>query len=802
MRKFALLMPLVFAVLFFSALVTQAVQPMSFYVAPNGRDSWSGRLAAPNARKTDGPFATIFRAQVTVRAMRIAGVLTIPVNIQLRQGQYFLREPLVFTSDDSGTTQAPITYTTYQNESVIISGGQRITGWKMDTVHGQACWVAELPEVAAGKWNFTQLFVNGTRAPRTRLPKEGLYRFTGLPEKSGNAWGNEGPLNAEFMPGDLKAWSHLDDVEIVPLQNWVEKHMRPIKVDEEKHLVTFAARGTSFIDEKGQFSRYYVSNVFEALDTPGQWYLDRTAGKLYYLPRPGEQPDKVEIIAPRLQTLVEFQGSAEHKVEYITLEHLTFQHAEWSLPKTYTGDVQAAYSVPAAIQLTGALHCALFRCEIAHIAQYAIAIQNQSSDNRIIACNLHDLGAGGVKVEAGSRHSEIADCTIFDAGLIHHQAIGVLVRDSGYNRVQHNLIHDLYYTGISCGWSWGYGLTATIDNRIEYNHIYNIGKKLLSDMGGIYTLGLQPGGIIRGNVIHDVENYAYGGWGIYNDEGSSGFLVEKNLVYRTNTAGYNMHYGQDELIRNNIFAFAKEDNIGRGRQEQHRSFIFEHNIVVWDHQHPMFEGYANSPYWDHIALNNNLYWNTAGTGVNFCGKSLGQWQEMQRDAGSLEADPQFVDAAKDDYRLKPTSPAFAIGFKPFDSSLAGPRKLTSQHLSAWPTIKEDAIPIIVTHLVIANPGDFTATHPSGVVRLTLKNVGATIATGTIKVVPEVPGSARIGGGTTVIFKLQPDEILQRDFPVDDLAFHDATEIAIITIPTGDALIPTCLYLQNPKPATK
>ncbi len=692
--------------------------------------------------------------------------------------------------------EAPVVYRAYHGETPVISGGVRLTGWKMETVHGQPCWVTELPEVKAGAWNFTQLFVNGRRAPRTRLPKEGYYRFTHIPTPgTGSAWDNTGPLEAEFAPGEMHAWTNLRDIDIVVLQYWVDKHMHAAQVYEKTHLVTFVARGASLVDEQEKFSRYYVSNVYEALDTSGQWYLDRSAGKLYYLPLPGETPETTEIIAPRLATLVHFTGSDAQQVSHISLEGLTFAHAEWTYPETNPGDAQAAVSTPGAILFTGAAHCALFRCTVAHLGQYAIEVAQKTTGTRIIACALHDLGAGGVKVDAGSDHTEIANCTIRDGGIIYHQAVGVLIANSGYNRVHHNEIAELDYTAISCGWSWGYNPTATIDNRIEYNHIHDIGRGVLSDMGGIYTLGVQPGGVIRGNVIHDITKYSYGGWGIYNDEGSSDFLVEKNLTYRTGTPGYNMHYGQDELIRNNIFAFANEANIGRGRQEEHRSFVFEHNIVYWAGKQKMFDGYRNSPTWPHMTFAQNLYWNAEGSGVDFAGHTLAAWQALGNDKESRIADPQFRNPAAGDFRLRRSSPALAMGFEPIDPSLAGPRKVTAASLAAWPVFPEPAIPIVESRLE-ALPGGFTLEHRWGVVRLVVKNLGTAPATGTLTVMPEVEGAAHFHEDAVVPFTLSPGQTLQRDFTVE-LA-SDAEEVALITVPAGDAVIPTCVYLANPK----
>ena len=788
---------------------------LMFYVSPDGKDGWSGRLTAPDAAGADGPFATLARARDAARELKHDGKLQQPVDVLIRGGIHFLHEPLALAPEDSGTAECPITYGAYNGERPVASGGRRITGWKQSTVNGKPCLSADLPDVAAGEWYFKQLFVGGVRRPRTRLPStplptlgEGagggdgggggggdgagarLFRFTDAEPSSGQPWDNKGPKSAKFAPGDLKPWRNLADVEITVLQHWVEKHMRIAGVDEATRTVTFVAPGSNLKDEKGQFSRYCVENVFEALDTPGQWYLDRPAGKLYYLPLPGEDAATLDAIAPRLDCLVRLQGA-----KHVRMENLAFCHSEWSLPPDNPGSYQAASNVPGAIILDGAEDCTIYACRVSQVSQYAIQVLKGCARNRVIACTLDDLGAGGVKIERDSERTTVSDCTIAEAGRIFHSAVGVFIADSGRNRIIHNHIHDLFYTGISCGWTWGYRPTQTIDNRIEFNHIHDIGKGLLSDMGGIYTLGTQSGGVIRGNVIHDVTKYGYGGWGIYNDEGTSEMLVEGNLTFRTATPGYNMHYGKDVLVRNNVFAFARETQIGRGRQEQHRSFVYEGNILCWS-EGRMFDGYQNDPHWGHIGFRRNVYWLSTGAPVSFNGIPMPDWQALGNDRDSIVADPLFVNAEKLDFRLRAESPALKMGFQQIDASLAGPRLegKRPEHVDDWPAENERPAVIVQSRIEFIIPPVFVKDAKPGRVRLTVKNLGETHAAGEVAVLVSPPGAGETRGNRTLAFSLDPGKEASGEFDV--VASPDAKEIAVETIPSGDAVIPTCIYAET------
>ncbi len=357
---------------------------------------------------------------------------------------------------------------------------------------------------------------------------------------------------------------------------------------------------------------------------------------------------------------------------------VAFRHAGWDLPAGNAGDLQAAEGVPGALRLAGARNVRIERCKVTQCGTYGIQIGAGCSHVEIAGNELADLGGGGIRLSGAARESEAAELTasntindnhIHDCGQVWHSSCGILLQHAAGNTIAHNHIHDLYYTGISVGWSWGYGPSTTHDNRIEANHIHDIGRGLLSDMGGIYTLGVSPGTVISGNLIHDIQSHGYGGWGIYTDEGSTGILIENNVVYRTKTGGFHQHYGQDNVVRNNIFAFAKEGQLQRTRQEPHTSFTFEHNIVYWT-DGPLLHGAWGD---GHYVMDYNVYWNAAGKAVDFAGRSLIDWQKGGQDVHSLVADPLLADPPKGDFTLKADSPALRLGFKPIDTSAAGVR---------------------------------------------------------------------------------------------------------------------------------
>jgi hypothetical protein len=655
----------------------------TIYVSQQGNDAFSGTLSELNADVSDGPLRTIVGARDKVRELKAASKVGGPVRVIIRGGIYSLDEPLVFGPDDSGTEDRPITYMAQPGEKVVISGGQVITGWKQAA--DEPLWTTTVPGVKEGDWYPRSVFVAGRRCRPARTPNDGEeYKPVGplepLKDREAARRDPNTRLGFIYRENNLQPWSNLDDAVIVYYHSWTTSRHGIKQLDTEKKKVHFTNRSAWPIGWWTNKERYYVENVREALDAPGEFYLDRNTGLLTYYPRPGEDMTKAEVVLPRLDVLVRLQGNPQkgETVEHIRFEDLAFQYTDWQLNRDQTMDGQAAAFLPdATFYATMARHCALVRCEIAHTGGYGLWFAGGSKDCLVEQSEIHDLGGGGVRLgetglpedpEQQAERNSVLNCFIHSGSRVFHAGIGVWIGRSSYNRLLHNEIRDFYYSGVSVGWSWGYAPSTAHHNDISYNHIHHLGYGQLSDLGGIYCLGLSPGTQLTNNLIHDVSCVIYGGWGLYTDEGSTDILMEDNIVYRVQDGAFHQHYGRDNMVRNNVLAFSADlGQIRRSREEEHNSFTVERNIIYATPAQPLGGNWSNGNY----KLDHNLYFRPEGD-LQFPGKlSFHDWQAKGNDQHSIVANPQFVDVANFNFDVLPDSPAFKLGFRQIDTSKIG-----------------------------------------------------------------------------------------------------------------------------------
>lgn len=644
-----------------ASAATASTPPRLFYVATNGDDRWSGRESAANPQKTDGPLFSLSAALQRSRQARRNGAKE--VQILLRGGTFTLGDPLVLTAEDSGLVIAAC-----RHESPVISGRTVIRGWTCSTLNPNV-WQTQIADVRSGNWNFHELFVDGRRKERNRIPARGFFHMVG-------AGATNRPAELQFHPGDIKPdWARSGDVELILLVAWSQSRNQIRAVSEPSNIVSLA--GQVLPNGCEQNCRFYIENAPVEL-LPGQWHLDLAGGMLTYWPDAGEDVPKATITAPHLCDLVQIKGEAGHPAHDIVFRGITFADADWKLDGGSDVDIQAAEETPGAVQAQFACDCAFEQCVFQRLGGYALELGRGCERDRIIGNEMHDLGAGGIRVGEAALDQAISqpcgghvitDNHIHHIGLVNAPGVGILVLLSGRNQIAHNEVDHTYYTAISVGWSWGYAQTPCRDNIIEFNHLHDIGQGMLSDMGGIYTLGVQPGTVERNNLIHDVNFFAYGGWGLYADEGSSGIVFENNVVYRCQSSGFDQHYGLTNILRNNILAFNGVSGLERSIPQPGLSLTFTNNLVCLDSGRILIGSMG-----DDLAMDHNFYYDTRpGLAGSQTRETLRAWQKSGHDLHSMFIDPLFVDPARGDFRLRPDSPALRSGFRQIDLSTVGPR---------------------------------------------------------------------------------------------------------------------------------
>jgi Right handed beta helix region len=658
--------------------------PLVLHVAASGDDANPGTSVTSALASPTG-------ARDRIRALRAARSLDGPVQVMLHEGTYELPETFILEPRDSGSAEAPVIYAAAEGALVVWSGGARLTSWTKDDIEGGTDrWSCPLPsDDRASSPTFRSIWIGSRRATWAGDPAPGNFlRIDAFPEGEPHGDWTKGQRAFIYKEADAPIWERVEPgAEVVTFTRWVDTHLRIESIDRSSRTVRFASPN---VFELARGDLYRIEGALGLLDAPNEWCV--ADGRLVVM----TQDEPRDVVIPRLTTIMRLTGQPESGafVEHVEFRGIRFEHARWWFDSSSTlswpskdviGFVQAAVGAPGAIVADGARQVVFDRCAIAHVEAYGIELGRACVGNVIRRSTIEDLGAGGIKLgetalrEAPlvARENVVEDCTIRNGGLIHHQAIGVWIGQSPGNRLSHNLISDFNYSGISIGWTWGYGPSLAIGNVVEFNEVRNLGVRAgnseppLGDMAGIYTLGTQTDGtahtVIRDNYFHDIAGRTIA-WGIYFDEGSTGVVAERNLVVRTTHGSFHQHYGRDNIVRNNLFFAGRDAQIWRTRHESHNSFTLERNVIL------RTSGVMLNGDWSgNFVSRSNIFWSTDGAPTFPGGTSLADWARLVGDEGSIVADPQARFDSSTPWKLGDGSPAITLGIAPLDLSSVGPR---------------------------------------------------------------------------------------------------------------------------------
>ncbi|HUA86373.1 MAG TPA: IPT/TIG domain-containing protein [Bryobacteraceae bacterium] len=540
-----------------SALITVAGTPpppttVTFYVAPNGNDQWSGTLSAPNAAGTDGPLATFDRARALLQSISKSGLTNMAV--QFRGGTYYLSSTVMFTPADSGTATTPIVYQNYPGESPVFSGGVRVTNWS--NVSGNV-WKTTLP---ASTQFFENLFYNGKRRLRPRLgattsasPLGAFYRiattvYLNAPAPPAQAPNANCPVyiggsgwecfdRFQYSPGDpvSGAWKNLapspgnacgqpagnstiaGDIEVLDFEQFNTSKLRISCIDTTNHIVYLT--GPTKISQTNASqagfiagNRYLVDNVEDELTQPGQWFLDRstTPWTLTYLANPGENPNADSVIVPQEPQLLVATG-----LQYVTFQGLTFEHDNYTVPATGHASSELEADISAAVSFQNSQYITF---------DSGIVTQTSGSGIEFIPCLNATSPAYCVStsVNAAVSHDVVQNSAIYDIG-----AVGVRIgnpfqpADNDSNVPQfvtvENTVVEGYGRTIPAAFGIGQGMGH--DNLYTHNDVYDGYHCAISTSQSIGDTTM-PAGIGNANTVISFNHVYNLLQGIMNDGGS------------------------------------------------------------------------------------------------------------------------------------------------------------------------------------------------------------------------------------------------------------------------------------------
>ena len=700
-----------------------------FYVAPGGDDR--------NPGSTARPFRTLERARRAVREVKQTG----GVHVYLRGGKYRFSEPLVFGPEDSGRDGAPIVWAAAPGEQVTLTGSRKLDlKW---STYRDGILKAGVP---AGL-NFDQLFVGGKRQIRARFPNydpadplrggKGYQFVTDGSDKRYDTWFGFDPKIFT-----QKRWANPTTgiVHAFQSKNWGNLQYRVKGVDWEKRQVLLGEGGWQMQRSggigkgRGSSSPFYIENIFEELDAPGEWFLDTNSSTLYFMPPPGVDPNKMEIEAVVAKELIRFAGTPERPVRNIILRGLTFTGSGLTFLDKYEPLARGDWAIHrgGAVYFEGAESCRVEDCRFEYLGGNAILFSGYNRRNAVSHCSLSHIGDSavafvgqpkavrmyltwddqeilgkswgqmrkGMDLKPGPKTPDYPeDCLVEDSvmseiGEFGKQTAGVVISMSHRINVSYCTIYNTPRAGICINdGTWGghviehCDIWETVRETGEHGPFNAWGRERqwLTASGGsegmdkklVFLDAIDTTHIRNNRIANFRKTISAGNWTIDLDDGSSNYAIYNNLSLGSTLK---LREGFYRKVWNNIHVSPVE--IGWHVWPPDSEDEFYDNITVVSGARPGQQEpttglirpvHMPEQYPWGKRIDENLYWNVNTRKFLSGDLEWQQWRELGHDRQSVVADPLFVDPLHNDFRVKENSSALKLGFQNFPMDQFGHR---------------------------------------------------------------------------------------------------------------------------------
>lgn len=679
------------------------------YVSTRGNDKWNG-----SEKK---PVASLVRAQELARAY---GRDT-SVEIVFEDGIYYLPGTVQFTGQDSKDYPATVTLRARHEGKAVISGGQQIRlDWKQEAGN---IYVASVP---AGM-DIDQLYVADLRQSMARFPNA-------QPGKQRNVYdtwvldhqAQPNPEMDPLQPERIALWKNPEGgyVHAMHTALWGDMHWE-IKGKNEDGTLQLEG-GWQNNRPSGMHPLYrFVENIKEELDVPGEWYYDRSESKLYYMPLPEIDLDEAKVEIVRLKHLIEFNGTKENPVRGIHLQGLTFKHTARTFMENKEQLLRSDWTMyrGGAIVFNGAEECSVENCEFDHLGGNTIFVNNYNRYLTVRGCYIHHSGANGIVFVGdpdmvrsplfryGNQNYEtmdmtpgslgdnypqdcwVDDCLITMTGRDEKQTAPVQISMSQRIRVSHCSIYDVPRAGINIneGTFGGHiiefcDVFNTVLETGDHGSFNSWGRDrfwtpdvvTISDQVALHP-DMQYWDVLEPNVLRYNRWRCDHGWDVDLDDGSSFYRIYCNLLLN---GGLKMREGYDRVATNNIIL---NNSLHPHVWVRNSDDVFKHNIVFTAYQPAVM----NSALGESDRWGKELDYNLFATGQ----AAMRKFAAHGADAHSVSADPLFVNPGQGDFRVRPESPAFKIGFRNFDMTDFGVKSEKLKKLARTPDIPEIVLQI-------------------------------------------------------------------------------------------------------------